>query len=194
MSKSRRIAYCAITAAIIAVVGWMPWVFLVPVLVVSIFFDWKMSLFASAAFGVISLCYAMIVPASNVAMLMTSAYTFWIPVAARLPIGLITHFAYHGLKGLLKGKIGSVVSASIAAALGSLTNTLLFVPLVVLFAPESLSGVVALFIAEFPISAVIEFGVALILVPSIVYALSKSKRLKRIRDEKQKNPNEGAAL
>lgn len=194
MSKSRRIAYCAITAAIIAVVGWMPWVFLVPVLVVSIFFDWKMSLFASAAFGVISLCYAMIVPASNVAMLMTSGYTFWIPVAARLPIGLITHFAYHGLKGLLKGKIGSVASASIAAALGSLTNTLLFVPLVVLFAPESLSGVVALFIAEFPISAVIEFGVALILVPSIVYALSKSKRLKRIRDEKQKNPNEGAAL
>lgn len=175
MSKSKRIAFCAMTAAIIAVVGWLPWVFLVPVLVVSICFDWKMSIFASAAFGFISLFYALIFPTSNVALLMTSPYTFWIPVFARLPIGVIAHFAYKGFNGLFKSKVGSVASVSIAAAFGTLTNTVLFVPLVVLCAPESMNGIVAAFIAEFPISAAIELGVALIVVPAVVYAVNKSR-------------------
>ncbi len=186
MSKSKRIAFCAMAAAIIAVVGWLPWVFLVPVLVISICFDWKMALFSSCAFGVISLVYALISPTSNVAMLMTSGYTFWIPIVARIPIGIIAHFAYKGFSGLFKNKFGSVVSVSLAAAFGTLTNTVLFVPLVVLCAPEELNGVVAQFIIEFPISAAIEIGVALLVVPAIVYALQKSRlRFTAKREQKK---------
>lgn len=188
MTGSRRIAFCAVITAIIAVVAWMPWVFLVPVLVVSICFDWKMSLFASAAFGFISLFYALIMPVSNVALLMTTPATFWIPIVARLPIGVIAHFAYKGFSVLFKTRFGNVASVSIASVFGTLVNTLLFVPLVALCATQELrdAGTVEAFMIEFPISAAIEATVALLLVPAIIFALKKSERFMRISDLRDK--------
>ena len=73
----KTIAVCAVTFALTAVLGLLPYVFLIPLLFTCVTRDWKLTLAESLFFGVLSLCYAYISPAP------TPVRTAWPIISSR---------------------------------------------------------------------------------------------------------------
>ena len=165
------ITVAAVTVALTAVLGLLPYVFLVPLLFTCVTRDWKMSVLEGMFFGILSYVYAFM---SATPVGVTFIQNPWIPIVPRILVALGCHFVYVGLKKIIKSeKAGVVVPVTVACGLGSLLNTGLIVPLL-LWRGGSLFAAI---IVETLIAAVIEFAVAVFVVPPVAITVGKALRL-----------------
>ena len=102
----------------------------IPVAVGTIYMGWKYGLVLGAAFAATSLLSALTKPSALVATLMGASPLLAIvmTVLPRLCIPLVIH----GVNKLL-GRLKPALAAAIASACGSLTNTVLYLGLMLLF-------------------------------------------------------------
>lgn len=175
MHKSKTVVLCAVILALMAVMGALPYVFLLPLLFVCVWSNWKMSLAASLMFGVVSLCYAFM-GSSIVSVAFVSAP--WIPIVPRLFVGLGAHFAYKGADKLIRGggKLRQSLPYAVAGAAGSLLNTGLIIACLVLFTPDVVAGgtVMYVYAPYLLISGAIELAVNALLLPPIAVTVKKA--------------------
>ena len=102
----------------------------IPVAVGTMYFDWKRGLLLGLAFGSTSFVSALIKPSALVETLM-AANMFYMIVMTFLP-RLIVPLVVAGVYALLKKRQRHVAAAA-AAACGSITNTVLYLGLMLLF-------------------------------------------------------------
>lgn len=189
------ITVTAVTFALTVVLGWMPYVFFVPLLFTCVTRNWKMALVESLFFGVLSLVYAYAMPVSFVAMAFIK--NPWIPIVPRLLAGMGCHGVYVLLRRAFAGKesrAATVVPVVIACAVGTVLNTALVVPCLIwrggtLFGTYELTA--ALLVGQTLISGAIELAVAVVVVPPLAVTVGRALRLpdyvrktKAISDEK----------
>ncbi len=105
----------------------------IPVAVGTIYMGWKHGLILGAAFAATSLLSALTRPSALVATLMGASPVLAIvmTVVPRLCIPLVIAGAYRLAEKLSRGR--RTVAAAIAAACGSLTNTIMYLGLMLLF-------------------------------------------------------------
>lgn len=169
----RLITVSAVTVALTAVLGLLPYVFLVPLLFTCVTRDWKMSVIEGAFFGILSYVYAFISPSVVAAVFIANP---WIPIAPRILTAIGCHGVYAGLKKVCKknGKASVTVPVVVACALGSMLNTALVVPCLIWRGGALFWAI----LAETMISAAIELAVALFIVPPVAITVGKALRLK----------------
>ena len=167
------ITVSAVTVALTAVLGLLPYVFLVPLLFTCVTRDWKMTVFESLCFGVISLAYSFISPTVVGATFIANP---WIPIVPRLLTGLGCHGVYVLLRKACKGngRASVFVPVVIACAVGSLLNTGLVVPCLIWRGGNLFWAI----IVETLIAACIEFAVAIFVVPPVAVTVGKTLRLR----------------
>lgn len=102
----------------------------IPVAVGTIYMGWRNGLILGLAFGATSFLSALLKPSALVATLM-GANPFYAAVMTFLP-RLCVPLVIAGVFRLLKGK-NRTMAAAVAAACGSLTNTILYLGLMLLF-------------------------------------------------------------
>ena len=178
-SISVTIALYAVFTALFAAFLFLPYVFMLPLIIMVIFMDFKASVYISVAFGIISISYAFIV--SGFVALAFRAY----PLIAIIPRLFVGPAAY-GVKILLKKLTGNsknsflreVLPHSITAAVAILTNTILVVGSFAVFALNFENEGVTMSIAmtEMLIAGAIELAIAIVVTPGIVLALKKADR------------------
>ena len=102
----------------------------IPVAVGTIYMGWKSGLVLGATFAATSLVSALIKPSALVGTLMGASplLTIVMTVLPRLCIPLVITGVYHLLQGKQKH-----IAAGVAAALGSVTNTVLYLGLMLIF-------------------------------------------------------------
>ena len=161
----------AVTVALTAVLGLLPYVFLVPLLFTCVTRDWKLSLLEGMFFGILSYVYSFM---SATPVGVTFIQNPWIPILPRILVALGCHFVYAGLKKVVKGEKANIaVPVTVACAIGSLLNTGLVVPLL-LWRGGSLFAAI---IVETLIAAAIELAVAVVIVPPVAITVGKALRL-----------------
>ncbi|HEY8424147.1 MAG TPA: hypothetical protein VIL23_05260 [Clostridia bacterium] len=178
-SLSAEIALYAVFTALLAGFLFLPYVFLIPLIIMVIFMDFKASVYISAAFGLISITYAFMM-ASFVAL----AFRQY-PLIAIIPRLFVGPAAY-GVKILTKNLnknsknffIREVLPYSLIGAAATLTNTILVVGSFALFAMDfsALDITMPVAIGEMLISGAIELAIAVIITPAIVLALKKADK------------------
>ncbi len=166
------ITVSAVTFALTAVLGLLPFVFLLPLLFTCVTRDWKLSLIEGLFFGVLSYAYSFINPtgAGVGAIFIENP---WIPIVPRVLVGLGCHGVYAGLKKVCKGKASVVVPVTVACAVGSLLNTALVVPCL-LWRAKSLFIPI---LAQTMLSAVIELVVSVTVAPTLAITVGRALRL-----------------
>lgn len=179
-SNVKVITVGAVTLALTVVLGALPYVFLVPLLFTCVTRDWKLTLFESLCFGVISLLYSLFMPATPVAA--TFVANPWIPIVPRLLAGLGCHGVYVAVKRCFKkqSKASIVVPVIVACAVGSVLNTALVVPCLMWRGGNifgSFDTTRAVLLTETLISGVIELAVAVVVVPPVAITVGKALRL-----------------
>lgn len=175
MNRSRFVAVCAVILALMAVLGALPFVFLLPLLFVSVTFDFKMSLIASLMYGSISLLYALM-GSTIVSVAFVAAP--WIPIVTRLFVGPAAHVAYRGAAKLIKGegRLRRFLPYAIGAAAGSIVNTALVTACLVLFTPDIAAGgtVMYVYAPYLLISGAIELAVNICILPPVAMTVKKA--------------------
>ena len=176
---SINIALYAIFTALLAGFLFLPYVFMLPLIIMVIIMDFKASIYISIAFGIISISYAFMM-GGFVAM----AFRQY-PLIAIIPRLFIGPAAY-GAKMLMKRLTGNsknfflreVLPYSIIAAVAILTNTVLVVGSFAVFAWDfELSGIMMpAAIVEMLIAGTIELGIVIFVTPAIILALKKADR------------------
>ncbi|MBQ4049729.1 MAG: hypothetical protein IJD07_03645 [Clostridia bacterium] len=131
--KTRKIVIGAVVIALTVVLGWMPVVFLVPTLFACCAFGMGMSVFASTAFGVVSLIYAVAVPASPVAVAFVG--NPWMPIVPRILVGFVAHGFFVVISKIISEK-RKWLAVALTAIVGSLTNTLSVGACLLIFEPS----------------------------------------------------------
>ena len=134
MKRSLFIAYAATIAALTVVLGWMPFVFLVPMLLTCVTFGYGMSAFASLTFGVVSLIFSYVMPSPPVTVVFTLHP--WMPIVPRFVAGMLAHSVYIPLSKIGGEKFKAIFAVSIAGIVGSLANTVLVGGCIFLFEPD----------------------------------------------------------
>ena len=179
-SNVKLITVGAVTLALTAVLGLLPYVFLIPLLFTCVTRGWRMTFFESLCFGVLSLLYAFMSPASFVAAAFIA--NPWIPIIPRIVAGLGCHATYVGLRRVCKGesKFMRALPVVAACAVGSILNTVTVVPCLMwrggmLFGTYEMTR--AILLTETLISGAIELAVAVSVVPSLAFAVGKALRL-----------------
>ena len=179
-SNVKLITVGAVTLALTAVLGMLPYVFFIPLLFTCVTRGWKMSFFESLCFGVLSLLYSFMSPASFVAAAFIANPL--IPITPRLISGAGCHAVYAGLRRVCKGesKVMRVLPVIAACAVGSILNTALVVPCLMwrggmLFGTYGLTR--ALLLGETLISGAIELAIAVAVVPTLAITVGKALRL-----------------
>lgn len=175
------ITVSAVTFALTVVLGWLPYVFFVPLLFTCVTRNWKMALAESLFFGVLSLVYSYINPASFVAMAFIK--NPWMPIVPRVLAGMGCHGVYVLLRRVFAGKDGraaTVVPVTVACAVGAVLNTALVVPCFVwrggtLFGNFELTA--ALLVGQTLVSGAIELAVAVVAVPPLAVTVGRALRL-----------------
>ena len=113
-SNVKLITVGAVTLALTAVLGLLPYVFLIPLLFTCVTRGWRMTFFESLCFGVLSLLYAFMSPASFVAAAFIA--NPWIPIIPRIVAGLGCHATYVGLRRVCKGESKFMRALPVVAA------------------------------------------------------------------------------
>lgn len=163
----------AVTLALTAVLGLLPYVFLVPLLFTCVTRDWKMSLLESLFFGVISLLYSFM---GGGVVAVTFVQNPWIPIVPRVLAGMGCHGVYvllHKACARKEGKAAIVLPVTVACAAGSILNTGLVVPCLLWRAGDLFLPVAV----ETLISAAIELAVAIAVAPPLAITVGKALRL-----------------
>ncbi len=167
----------ATVLALTAVFGWMPYgVFMLPLLFVACNFDFKLSLFAGFAFGIISLIYTYISSGTSLIALYFLEYP-WMPVVPRIFVGMIAFGTYRLSAKLIKSNniVGRAAPVAITAAIGSISNTILVGSSVLLinrFAP--ISGEEIFTLGQLIIAGISEVVLNAVILPPIVLASRKA--------------------
>lgn len=168
----------AVTLALTAVLGMVPYIFLVPLLFTCVTRDWKLSVVSSLFFGLISYLYSFM-GGSVVAIAFLE--NPWIPIVPRLFVGLIAHGTYVLCRKLLKGqgRVSRVLPVSLAASAGSIANTALVIPCLLLFASDATFGdmTMPLYLATMLINGAIELAAVNLLVPPLAFTVGRALRL-----------------
>ncbi|MDE6398868.1 MAG: hypothetical protein K2L51_06065 [Clostridiales bacterium] len=179
-NRVQLVTVAAVTFALTAVLGLLPYVFFIPLLFTCVTRGWRMTVLESLFFGILSLVYAYAMPASFVAVAFTK--NPWIPIVPRLLAGLGCHGTYVLLRRCIKGdsKAAQVVPVIVACAVGSLLNTALVVPCLVwrggsLFGNYELTA--ALLVGQTLISGAIELAVSVTVVPTLAVTVGRALRL-----------------
>lgn len=178
-TNSKLIAVSAVTFALTAVLGLFPFVFLIPVIFTCVTRDWKMSLVESTFFGVLSLAYSFMTPNAASPVAIAFMENPWLPILPRIAVGLGCHFTYVAVKRAFRNKNGRaalIVPVVVASAVGSILNTAIIVPLLLLVAGNSL-GLGALWVSSTLVSGAIELAVAVIVVPPLTVTVGRALRL-----------------
>jgi len=179
---SLTVAICATIVALIFITFWIPFMFLLPIVVAAVCFDWKMSLFAGLAFGVVSMIMSFLFPGLVMAYFMRYP---WLPILARLPLGLIAHFVYRFFKRVIPQKKlwQKVLPIAFAGLVGAVSNTVLVgLGLVFLPAPSGypdsggaiLTGILLFY-------GPIEWALMTVVLPPLALALKRA--VPRVFDE-----------
>lgn len=169
---AKLITVAAVTFALTAVLGLLPYVFFIPLLFTCTTRGWRMTVIESLFFGVLSLVYSFLMP-TPVATVFTQ--NPWMPIVPRLLAGLACHGTYVLMRRVCKGdsKAATVVPVIVACAVGSLLNTGLIVPCLVWRA----HSLIVPTIGETFISAAIELGVSVTVVPTLAVTVGRALRL-----------------
>lgn len=173
--KAKTVVICATLTALTAVMGALPFVFLVPLLYACVTQNTKVSLFMGLVFGVTSFLYSLM-GGSPVAAAFVEAP--WIAILPRIAVGLIAHGTFALCKRLIKGrgKAARIAPIAAAAAVGSLSNTVLVVSLLLLFMRgTSFEGVtVYLYTPTMLINGAIELAATAIIVPALALGVERA--------------------
>ncbi|HHW90436.1 MAG TPA: hypothetical protein GX745_06025 [Clostridiales bacterium] len=178
-SLSANIALYAIFTALLAAFLFLPYVFLIPLIIMVIFMDFKASVYISIACGLISITYAFMM-ASFVALAFRQ-YPL-IAIIPRLFIGPAAYGTKIALRKLTKNSknffMREVLPYSIIGAVATLTNTILVVGSFAIFARgfSALGVAMPLAIGEMLIAGCIELAIAIVITPAIVLALKKADK------------------
>lgn len=176
---SANIALYAIFTALLAGFLYLPYVFMIPLIIMVIFMDFKASVYISVAFGLISIAYAFIT--SSFVALAFRQYPL-IAIIPRLFIGPAAYGAKILMTKITKNKnnyfLREVLPYSVVGAVASLTNTVLVVSSFAIFAMDfsALDVTMSVAIAQMLIAGTIELAIAIIITPAIVIALKKADK------------------
>lgn len=146
----------------------------VPVIIGTLLMGLNTGILLGAAFGTVSMIKMFMMPSALVATLL-GANVFLAILMCIIPRLLIPVASFIAYQSILKSKAGKFSSA-IAAALGSLTNTVLYLGLMLVFysfAGLDSSAVQTLILSTGLIAGTSEAVVAALLVPPILFALQK---------------------
>lgn len=178
--RAKTVTLCAVFVALTAVFGAIPYVFLLPLLLVAAIGDFKTSLIVSLFFGVISLLYSF---AGGSIVAVAFIAQPWIPIVPRLFVGPAAHGVYVLTDRLIKkeGRAKRILPALFSAIAGSLTNTALVVLCLVLTVPSlELAGVTILvYVPVMLVSGAIELAVNVIALPPVVAVMNKIYKKER---------------
>lgn len=149
----------------------------IPVIIGAIVLGPKLGTVLGAVMGVFSLIRAVAAPASPL------DYLFWNPIISVLPrifIGLIAALVFIGIRKLIKNKASTAIAAGIAAAAGTLTNTVLVLGALVLIYPQQMGVarsdvLTVIFSSIVAVNGVIEIVSAIVLSIPIAMALLRMK-------------------
>lgn len=169
---AKLITVAAVTFALTAVLGLFPYVFFVPLLFTCVTRGWRMTIIESLFFGVLSLVYSFAMP-TPVATVFTK--NPWIPIVPRLLAGTGAHGMYVLLRHCMKSesKAATVVPVVLACATGSVLNTALVVPCLIWRSSYLIIPV----LGQTFVSAAIELGVAIAVVPPLAITVGRALRL-----------------
>ncbi len=175
MNKSKTVAFCAVLTALTAVMGAIPFVFLVPLLFACVTQNVKISAFAGLVFGVVSFVYSLM---GGTVVAAAFVQAPWIAIVPRIAVGFIAHGTYVLCKKPIKenGKISRVLPYSISAAVGSLSNTGLVVALLTIFMRDTALGdvTVYLYLPTMLINGAIECVLCVAIVPALALSVGKA--------------------
>lgn len=146
----------------------------VPVIIGTLLMGLNTGILLGAAFGMVSTIKMFIMPSALVATLL-GANVFLAILMCIIPRLLIPVVSWAVYKRLIKSKANKLSSA-IAAALGSVTNTMLYLGMMLIFyhlAGLDSSAVQTLILSTGLIAGTSEAAVAALLVPPILFALQK---------------------
>ena len=177
--------WTAILAALVALLGMTPLgliplgfinvtILCVPVILGTLLLGLRTGLILGAVFGAISTARMFMAPSALVAPLLgaNTALAVIMCILPRLLIPVVAHLSY---KSLLKGRFAKIAPA-IASACGSLTNTVFYLGLMLVFyqlAGLDSTAVRALILGTGLIAGTSEAVVAALLVPPILIAVKK---------------------
>ena len=159
--------------AVLSVLGMTACILSLPVAIaLSIYDDWKKSFVGGTILGFVSCLFCLV---------FASMFIFYanplISVLPRMFIGVTSYWTYFGLSKLFK-KAKSVfvresIPAAIAGVVGSLTNTVLYLLAVNIWAGDVMGSLTAIMNVAVSIYFPIELAACLVLVPIYVAVLKK---------------------
>ena len=175
--KTREITVLAAALALMFALTPIPFVslFLVPVLFIGTTQKWHLASISGLMFGLVSLMYAFIGPGAGTPVAIVFTQNPWIPIVPRIVVGLFTALSFKGFRKLIpaKGKVSRMLPYSLAASIGTLTNTAIVLPLLVVFGGEL---IVAALVQIF-IFAAIELAVANIIAAPLSSTVAKALKI-----------------
>ncbi len=178
-NRARIICISAVTLALTIVLGFVPFVFLLPVLFTCATRDFKMSVFTALLFGVVSYLYAFMGVTPVAVAFVTYPY---IPIVPRVIVGVLAHLAYVVSRKLIKGnsKLSKIVPLVITALVGSLANTGLVTACLMLFAKTAYYGsvTVPMYLTTMLINGAIELAVTCVILPPLTITVGGALGLK----------------
>ena len=176
----KTITVCAVTFALTAVLGLLPYVFLIPLLFTCVTRDYKLSIAEGLFFGLLSLAYSFISPAPTPVALAFMSHP-WIPVVPRVLVALGCHFSYVGLRHAFRkkqGKSAVVIPVTLSCAIGSILNTALVVACLMMVKAYEFGELMPLvFIAEVAVSGAIELGVSILVAAPLSCTVGRALKL-----------------
>lgn len=186
-AKIRELTLLAIFTAIIVLLGFTPLgliplgfinvtILCIPVIIGTLYMGLKSGLVLGAAFGLTSFISALIRPSALVATLMggSPVLVFVMCLVPRLLIPVSAWLTYNAIKGKHEHS-----AAAVAAVAGSLTNTVFYLGLMLLFYVVlgiDSSTVLGLIGGTAAIAGISEAAVAAILVTPILAALKRMRK------------------
>ncbi len=183
--KTRTITLTATLAALCAVTGFLPYVFFLPVTVAATTLSLGTVAAVGLAFGLISLAYSFVMPASLVSMAFVQAP--YIAIFPRILAALGAFGAFRLLVRLVKPKRKGARFAviSVSAAVGSLLNTAIVVTMLVLILPSLELGGITMYayVPTMLISGAIECVCMAALTPPVTLTLEKTVLKTSVRDK-----------
>jgi len=183
--KTRTITLTATLSALCAVTGFLPYVFFLPVTVAATTLSLGTVAAVGLAFGLISLAYSFVMPASLVSMAFVQAP--YIAIFPRILAALGAFGAFRLLIRLVKPKRKGARFAviSVSAAVGSLLNTAIVVAMLVLILPSLELGGITMYayVPTMLISGAIECACMAALTPPVTLTLEKTVLKTSVKDK-----------
>jgi len=174
---TRNITVLAASLALMFVLTPIPFIslFLVPLLFIGCTQKWHIAAMGGLMFGLVSLMYAFVGPGAGTPVAIVFTQNPWMPIVPRIAVGLITAFSFMGFKKLIrgKGKVARLLPYSLAAAAGTLSNTAIILPLLVVLGENF--RIAAL--GQTFIFASIELAVAILIAGPLSHTVAKALKI-----------------